>query len=143
MEERARIKTFEAALNTGEPFEYETTEWVCKEYTVPYNNTQCKDCVKTCHQDCAFGNDDGKRHCCMMSSSSGLCSSCGCHWLKHINSKKVYEVVPRTVTKTNLDLKRKYEVTNSSKTAAEQALDGVTEEINEYQLRNLELHMQI
>ena len=56
---------------------------------------------------------------------------------------KVYEVVPRIVKTTNKELEKRYADTNSSKSAAEQALDGVTQEINECQIKNLELHMQI
>ena len=38
-EERAKIKTFEAALNSGEPVEYETTTYVKKESWTEKNNT--------------------------------------------------------------------------------------------------------
>ena len=60
-----------------------------------------------------------------------------------MNSRYVYEVVPKIVKTTNEELKKRYADTNSKKTIAQQVLDGITQEINECQIINLDLHMQI
>ena len=78
-----------------------------------------------------------------MSRSSGKCSGCSCHWRDHVNSKYVYETVAVTEKVTNETLKQRYDNTNSSKSAAEQILDGITAEINDYQINSLEIHMHI
>lgn len=50
------------------------------------NHTRCNICQQLCHENCAFGDGDDKKNCCMM-NSNGHCtkSGCGHFWQSHTN----------------------------------------------------------
>uniref|UniRef100_A0A1B8Y0R3 Fibronectin type-III domain-containing protein n=1 Tax=Xenopus tropicalis TaxID=8364 RepID=A0A1B8Y0R3_XENTR len=93
--------------------------------------TNCQQCHFTCHDDCAYGNDQDKIKCCCM--SDGYCTVCPgkCVWSVHFNQKYKWKYVTKKEKKTYGKLKAKYEKAAGEALSAESILQKVKEEYYE------------
>jgi len=103
---------FKAELESSKSFTYTVKEDKTEARTLPTGVyvTNCLTCNRTCHYDCSYADDDEKQNCSAI-DESGHCMHCAgnCHWSRHKNTQHHYVVVQTTVTKTDADLKKKYE----------------------------------
>lgn len=104
------------------------------------HTTTCRDCNRTCHNNCAYPSDSDKAKCCAM-NPDGYCNVCPkkCYWEMHSNVPYVIEFVDQTETTTAQDLYRKYHDAQSTKNSTEQILDGLTKEFLQMTLQCLQL----
>ena len=94
--------------------------------------TTCLRCHFTCHQDCAYANDDDKESCCAI-DKNGYCRVCTdhCHWHEHSNVPYIFEYETVTETRTLEDLKKKYEVAQSGKNLVEGMIGKIENDLTE------------
>ena len=73
------------------------------------HTTTCRNCNRTCHNDCSIPLDSDKSKCVAM-DSDGDCHVCPqkCYWDMHSNVAYVIEYIDQTETTTAEDLYRKY-----------------------------------
>jgi len=125
------LKQRETEIETNKAFTYTV------EVTKPYeenlrgtgrHTTTCLHCNFTCHENCAYANNDDKRHCCAM-GSSGNCRVCTkeCHWSQHRNVPYIIRYKKETETRTSDDLKEKYDTAVSGKTKVQGMIDHLEE----------------
>jgi GTP-binding protein EngB required for normal cell division len=133
-----KVQKFKSQVNEHKDFEFEVTTWerVQKPKEGSLYNTICDTCKWTCHIDCCIADDKSKLGCWAIDSSSGYCKFCPakCHWSEHHNRAYYWDKVPKKETKTNSELKAKYEKASSSKTLSEQIVDGLKKEFDETQV---------
>ena len=94
--------------------------------------TTCLRCHFTCHQDCAYANDDDKESCSAI-DKNGYCRVCTdhCHWREHSNVPYIFEYETVTETRTLEDLKKKYEVAQSGKNLVEGMIGKIENDLTE------------
>lgn len=82
-------------MDANKNFTYEKTETVSvKRHLDPgIHTTYCRDCNRTCHDDCGIPSDEDKAGCIAM-DSDGNCGRCpkSCHWSNHSNVPYVVEL---------------------------------------------------
>ena len=80
------------------------------------HTTTCLKCNFTCHNSCAYADDDDKLHCCAM-GSNGYCTVCPghCYWNEHKNLPFLWVYERVVETRTSEDLKKKYETAKEGK----------------------------
>ena len=98
------------------------------------NTTTCLTCNFTCHDDCAFANDDEKKECIAMDQSQDP-PSCGycpnrCPWDMHRNLPYIlkYSTVMKEVTID--DIKDRYEKATGEKLSKEQVIAKVQDDLD-------------
>ncbi|XP_052232961.1 uncharacterized protein LOC127845836 [Dreissena polymorpha] len=93
--------------------------------------TNCINCHFTCHDNCAYANDDEKINCCAM--NDGYCTICPdrCFWQQHANTPYIFTYNLVEETKTYSEMKNKYEEASGKILSQEQVLDQMGEELNE------------
>lgn len=71
--------------------------------------TNCMICFYTCHENCAYENNEDKMHCCAM--HKGYCRECTghCIWYVHENTPYIYKYDCVEVTKSYTEMKSTYE----------------------------------
>ena len=101
------------------------------------HTTTCLKCNHTCHNSCAFANDEDKERCVAM--TGGKCKICPekCHWTLHRNVPYVYVTQTRQIMKTYEDLKKKYEEAEGKKLTAQQIFTNCVAEYYEVQIKTL------
>lgn len=134
---KQEIKIFEenkSEIQRNKDFEYEVTETRHKKTELPrgLHVTNCSHCNFTCHDNCAYANDDEKRRCCAM-DSDGNCQICPekCYWQKHANTPYIFEFVEVKVKKTYADKLQKYKTAEGKLPNQQQVLEQMGEELNE------------
>lgn len=80
------------------------------------HTTTCLKCNFTCHNSCAYSDNDDKHSCCAM-GSNGYCKVCPgqCYWREHKNLPYLIEFDTVEETRTSEDLKKKYETAKEGK----------------------------
>ena len=91
--------------------------------------TNCTKCNFTCHQNCAYPNNDDKRYCCAMSGEHCKVCKLKCHWSSHVNNPFWFEAQEVTVEKTYDGLKKRYEAALSGKSSKENIVSMIRAEI--------------
>ena len=114
-EERV-LQQHEAEINANKDFAYRIK--VNKHKKIPLQGvytTNCLQCSFTCHDNCAFANDEDKERCIAM--RYGNCTVCPnkCHWEKHSNTPYYFEYYYEYEKRTYDDLKKRYDTAQSSK----------------------------
>uniref|UniRef100_H3AIL5 AAA+ ATPase domain-containing protein n=1 Tax=Latimeria chalumnae TaxID=7897 RepID=H3AIL5_LATCH len=104
------LKQNKAKMDANKNFEYKVEVSEGKPVNVNYVLTNCQKCAFTCHDSCAYMNDEDKKKCCAM-DSNGYCKVCPnkCLWNLHRNQpyKWVYE--KKEIKRTYEELKKSYE----------------------------------
>ena len=114
-EERV-LQQHEAEINANKDFTYCIK--VNKHRKIPLQGvytTNCLQCSFTCHDNCAFANDEDKKRCIAM--RYGYCTVCPnkCRWKKHSNTPYYFEYYYEYEKRTYDDLKKRYDTAQSSK----------------------------
>lgn len=96
--------------------------------------TTCLICNYTCHDNCAFSDDDDKAKCCAM-DADGNCTECPnkCFWQLHHNVPYILKVVKTKVTKTYHEKKAAYEEAKQKKLSQEEMVAILHSEMEEKQ----------
>lgn len=108
------------------------------------HTTHCRNCNRTCHNNCAFADDKDKANCCAM-DQKGYCKACPkkCYWEIHSNVPYIIEYVKTTEKTTSQELYEKYRTAKSTKKYTEEIVDGLTTEFMQISLRSLQLQKEI
>jgi hypothetical protein len=93
--------------------------------------TNCLTCNFTCHENCAFANDNDKEQCCAM-GSGGNCTECPskCHWTQHHNTPYIIKLVPKKKKKKYSEKQKNYEEASQKSLTQEQLLQEMTKDID-------------
>ena len=95
------FKKYEREINDNKDFTYEVTKWIGVEENAPVGTlvTHCMHCVKTCHESCAFDNDE-KENCYLFTKDSSgnytevkealVCDKCKCPVKDHSNTGTIW-----------------------------------------------------
>ena len=125
------MEQHKADIAASKNFKYEVMEpRIVKRNTVPGQYvTNCTKCNFTCHQDCAYANNDDKRYCCAMSGEHCDVCKLQCHWSFHVNNPFWFEAQEVTVEKTYDELKKRYEAALSGKSSKENIVSMIRAEV--------------
>ena len=120
-----------ADIAANKNFKYTVKEpRIVKHETLPGRYvTNCTKCNFTCHQNCAYANNDDKRYCCAMSGEHCKVCKLKCHWSSHVNNPFWFEAQEVTVEKTYDGLKKRYEDALSGKSSKESIVSMIRAEI--------------
>ncbi|XP_052214697.1 uncharacterized protein LOC127833467 [Dreissena polymorpha] len=122
-----------SAIKDNADFTYEvvTTQQIKQDLPRGVHVTNCTNCHFTCHENCAYADDDQKINCCAM--SNGYCKICPdkCFWQKHTNSKYTFIYKQVKETKTYAEKKRKYEEATGMQLTLEKVLEKIGEELDQ------------
>lgn len=128
------IEKNKSLIKDNKNFEYEVEETQQKRKELPRGQhvTNCTNCHFTCHESCAYANDDEKANCCAM-DSDGNCKVCPdkCYWQKHANTPYIFEYIPVKVKKTYADMQKKYQEAEGKLLSQEQIVEKLGEELTE------------
>lgn len=134
---KTEIEIFEknkSEIESNKNFEYEVTETKQKKKELPRGQhvTNCTNCHFTCHDNCAYANDDEKRNCCAM-GPDGNCKICPdkCFWKKHANTPYIFTYVEEKVKKTYAEMLQKYKDAHGRLPNQEQLLRKLGDELDD------------
>ena len=102
--------------------------------------TNCLSCNYTCHDNCAYANNEDKKHCCAM-DGSGNCKVCpnNCVWSKHVNNPYIFELYEDVEVRTSEELKDRYDTAKEGESRAETMIANIKEELDTLKAGVLEL----
>ncbi|XP_035234863.1 uncharacterized protein LOC118206358 [Anguilla anguilla] len=134
-ETRAALHRHQSAINANKDFTYEVEISVANKVDLETGVyvTNCLKCNYTCHDDCAYANDDDKINCMVMKNS--YCTVCPgkCIWSVHHNM--TYKIVTemKKETRTYENLKKEYEKAQGKKMSAEEIVKQLEQEYEDVQ----------
>ena len=135
LEQEIHIFTvYKREIHENKDFEYEVIEDVQEKIDLSGANqftTNCLTCNFTCHENCAFANDNDKEKCCAM-GKDGNCTECPskCHWTQHHNTPYIIKLVPKRKKKKYFEKQKLYEVASQKSLTQEQLLQEMTKDID-------------
>ena len=102
--------------------------------------TNCLNCNYTCHESCAFANNEDKRSCCAM-DAHGDCTVCpgNCTWSKHVNNPYIFELYEEEEVRTSAELKDRYDTAKQGESRAETMISNIKDELNTLECLVLEM----
>ncbi|KAI9345488.1 hypothetical protein DFJ73DRAFT_940410 [Zopfochytrium polystomum] len=119
-EELAALSQINLEVESNKNFKYKVSETISKQVNISGTGryvTNCLLCNSTCHDDCAYANDNDKKFCSAMDGEScGICAN-KCHWSKHVNNGFYYENETVEVEKTYHEMMVKYKIKSTEKQA--------------------------
>ena len=103
------LRQYQARKDSNKEFRYyyDDSKWVQVDVPVGTYTTTCMHCHRTCHEDCAFANNDQKQYCCVM--QNGQCRLCGCSWNIHENTPFKWVWKEDKGYRTREEMKRMYD----------------------------------
>lgn len=126
------LKEYKEDMKGSENYVKEITTTVkeCRDLPTGAYTTTCMQCNYTCHDRCAYANDDEKKNCSAM-SSSGYCEVCtnGCIWSVHKNTPFEYVSVSKKEKVTVKELLDRYKTAEKGKSQKEVALSGIKRDL--------------
>lgn len=129
-------------IENNKDFEYEVeeTRQVKIELKQGKHVTNCLNCNITCHEDCAYADDDDKRLCCAMTDD--YCTVCigKCIWSDHKNARYTFKYTKEKVKKTYIEMKQKYEKAKGAKMNHKTFIDRLKHDVDDL-FRNVQLRM--
>ena len=92
--------------------------------------TNCLNCNYTCHDNCAYADNEDKKHCCAM--RNGNCTICpeSCNWSKHVNNPYIFELYEDEEVRTSQELKDRYDTAKEGESRAETMIANIKDELN-------------
>ncbi|XP_064106422.1 uncharacterized protein LOC135215525 isoform X2 [Macrobrachium nipponense] len=131
--------THQADIDRNRNFTYTVTEETFVTEPIPDGQfiTNCLECRRTCHENCAIRNNDQKHGCWAITDENCRICPGQCHWKMHGNIPYKYICKQVEVTKTAEDLRRRYEEATEKKLSAEQLVKEVEEEFEAVQIKVL------
>ncbi|XP_071539262.1 uncharacterized protein [Panulirus ornatus] len=133
------LKIHQADIDKNKAFTYTVDEEITEMVTIPAGQyiTNCLQCNRTCHENCAIREDENKSGCWAIRNDYCCICPSKCHWSVHKNFPKKYVVKIVTVTKTADDLKKRYQEATEKKLSAENLIIKVQDEFEAVQLKVL------
>lgn len=129
-------------IENNKDFEYEVeeTRQVKIELKQGKHVTNCLNCNITCHEDCAYADDDDKRLCCAMTDD--YCTVCigKCIWSDHKNARYTFKYTKEKVKKTYIEMKQKYEKAKGAKMNHKTFIDRLKHDVDDL-FKNVQLRM--
>ena len=120
------LKAHETDILTNKDFKYQIKVSKQKKVDLEPGHyvTNCLQCNRTCHDNCAYSNNTDKWQCSAMDNGgeeSAKCRVCpsNCHWSKHVNNPYYFKIYEETEERTQEDLKQKYAKAVAGKTQVE------------------------
>jgi len=124
------IKTHRLLVDQCSKFEISTqVPKIEKQELAPgVHTTTCMHCNRTCHENCAYADNNAKASCSAM--REGVCTVCPnhCHWNQHTNQPFIYIYTTENKKIRSQDLYTKYVDYKSKASASEQVLRGLIDE---------------
>lgn len=131
-EEEEELDRNRRLIADNQDFSYEVSEeQVMKEdLPVGQHTTTCLTCNRTCHENCAFADDNQKMNCVAMSNN--YCTVCPkkCIWSDHKNLPYLIYLETRKITKTYEQTKAKYQAAEKDKSKNINVIDKMKTEYN-------------
>ncbi|XP_018096735.2 uncharacterized protein XB22169600.L [Xenopus laevis] len=127
-------------MEANKNFEYEVDINISvKEEVHGHYITNCAKCHFTCHDNCAYANDEDKIRCSSM--SNGNCTACPgkCIWSVHHNQKYKFSYTTKKEKRTYEELKTKYQTASGEKMNAEKIFQILEDDYGNVQAAVLEL----
>lgn len=119
-------------IENNKDFEYEVeeTKQIKVELKPGEHVTNCLRCNITCHERCAYADDDQKKNCCAM--NNGYCTVCikKCIWSEHKNTRYIFRYTTEKVRKTYTEMKEKYEKAKGVKMTHQTFIEGLTRDVD-------------
>lgn len=142
------VEQFRDDLNHNKNFTYK--EWVPKVVHVDLptgiHTTTCIKCNHTCHENCAFADEDQKMYCVAMrskgnSKANAHCVVCEgkCIWSKHKNYPYLIEKRWVEEERTSDYMKQKYEIAGEELHKANATKEKIREKYDEAMEKNSKL----
>lgn len=121
-------------------YQLEETRQVKVEFKQGKHVTNCLNCNITCHEDCAYADDDDKRLCSAMTDD--YCTVCigKCIWSDHKNARYTFKYTKEKVNKTYIEMKQKYEKAKGAKLNHKTFIDCLKHDVDVL-FKNVELWM--
>ncbi|KAI9318882.1 hypothetical protein DFJ73DRAFT_879266 [Zopfochytrium polystomum] len=102
-EELAALSQINLEVESNKNFKYKVIETISKQVNISGSGcyvTNCLLCNSTCHDNCAYANDNDKKSCSAMDGENCRICANKCHWSKHVNNGFYYENETVEVEKT-------------------------------------------
>jgi energy-coupling factor transporter ATP-binding protein EcfA2 len=143
MEEMRKTKQMitnsQAQIEANENVEFEVEVTVPQKVEIPAGQylTNCNKCYITCHNPCAYKNDDDKVKCWAMDSAmpeaTRSCRICPekCIWNMHANQPYSWEYVKQKQATSSDAIKQKYETELKRKLTAEDLIKALQKDIDQ------------
>ncbi|EFX70696.1 hypothetical protein DAPPUDRAFT_30434, partial [Daphnia pulex] len=150
MEEMRKTKQMitnsQAQIEANENVEFEVEVTVPQKVEIPAGQflTNCNKCYVTCHNPCAFENDDDKVDCAAMDHSMARetrsCRVCPekCIWNMHANQPYSWEYVKQKQATSSDAIKQKYETELKRKLTAEDLIKVLQNDLDRNEREVLE-----
>lgn len=112
-------------------YEVEETKQIRVELKPGEHVTNCLHCNITCHESCAYSDDDEKMNCLVM-DNDGNCTVCikKCNWTEHKNTRYIFKYTTERVRKTYIEMKQKYEEAKGVKLNHKSFIEGLTRDVD-------------
>lgn len=121
-------------IDRNAKFEYTVSETKQELRDLPAGQhvTNCKQCNFTCHENCAYANDDEKKLCIAM-DSDGYCEICPerCFWQMHVNTPYIFTLKTVMVQKTYEDMQKRYKDASGKLPNQKQVIQRMRAEIKD------------
>ncbi len=147
-QEETVMRAHESDVLANEKFKYKIT--MTKQHKVDLKGqgiyvTNCLVCNYTCHENCAYANDEDKHMCSAMEYNSDMemihCGVCTkrCGWRKHVNNPYRYEEYKEEEERTSDELLQRYQQATSKKSVKEQIINGIKKELRQLEEQVIQL----
>ena len=131
-QEEIILQQREAEIASNKDFTYTVTVTKQRKIDLPTGRyvTNCLTCNFTCHEDCAFNNNEDKYRCSAMDGkgiNDATCRICPqkCFWQNHVNNPYRFEIYTEEEVRTLDDLKQKYQTAMQGKNKVEDMVNQI------------------
>ena len=131
-QEEIILQQREAEIASNKDFTYTVTLTKQRKVDLPTGRyvTNCLTCNYTCHENCAYSNNEDKYMCAAMDGRGITDASCrvcpqNCFWQNHVNNPYRFEIYTEEEEKTSDDLKQKYQTAMQGKNKVEDMVNQI------------------
>ncbi|MEK0194028.1 GTPase [Microcoleus anatoxicus] len=135
-QEEAMLDQHKANINANKNFTFPVKVTKTRQVNKPSGSyvTNCSQCGRTCHDNCAYSDDEDKYRCSAMDNGgieNAICTVCPgkCSWRLHRNRPYRIEDYEETETRTVDDLKKRYNIAVSGKNQVESIINELNKEL--------------
>ena len=131
-QEELVLQQREAEIATNKNFKFNVEVTKQKKVDLPTGHyvTNCLVCNRTCHDNCAYSNDDDKYQCAAMDNGgieNAKCRICPkhCFWQQHVNNPYCFELYKENEVRTSEELQKKYKTALQGKNKVQDILNQI------------------
>ena len=150
-QERRVLQTHESEMKASKNFKYKIK--IQKQRRVDLAGkgrfvTNCLNCNFTCHENCAYNNNEDKHKCSAMDNggkANAKCRICTCRgpWTQHVNNPYCFEYYTEEEERTNEDLQQRYGEAVKGKTQLESIVANMEQHLQFLHEKVLEMIQKI